>query len=131
MTYSNNKYNFSMRLPDNWKTEKDFFKVFTNKVVDFSRASGGSIGISVFRVKKEDRYDKERLEKELLDSLNDIIATGEHKNAMPYLVNRKLDNEIDTAWGEFVYKGLNDESEMFWRNFCDSKWFKICHNLSM
>lgn len=111
MIYNNKKYKFSIQLADEWKIKKDF-GVFSNKV-DFSRASGGSIGISISRLKEESQYNKERLERELLDSLNNTISTQQHKNTAPYLVNRNLDNEINTAWGEFVYMELGAELEMF------------------
>jgi hypothetical protein len=113
MIYSNKKYNFSIRLPDKWKIEKNFLSFFSRRSVSFNNVDSGSIGISIFRLKKENLPDKKQLEQELLDSLNNTISERGHKNSVPYLVNRLLGGEINTAWGEFVYKDLDNESEIF------------------
>jgi hypothetical protein len=113
MIYKNKKYNFSVQLPDKWKIKRNFLDSFSRRTVSFHSTGGGSIGISIFRLKKENRPDKKQLEQKLLDSLNNTISGAGHKNSVPYLVNRLLGDEINTAWGEFVYEGLDNESEIF------------------
>lgn len=115
--YRNRKYAFSLNLSEGWMAERKFLDFLHNpKETTFNYKKENlslSLHVCVTPVDKKTIFNKEHEEHSLLKTLEKTVSQMERKSPPFLLIDKTVDGEKNTVWGEFHSTSIDNSIELF------------------